>query len=236
MSPRAPGSEASAHVGRILIVEDEPVVARDIEATLLAHGHEIVGIVSSALAALAIARHVPLDLVLVDIELAGGDDGVALAEALPAPVLFVSGHTDADTLRRLRGVGARGFVAKPFTARQLVASVELALSGPPLAAPHLERAHRALAQIARALSDAGLAPADPGAAGPARRALPGLEALSRREREVLELLLDHRRPPQIAKALCISPHTVRNHLKSIFQKLDVHSQAELLEKLVGRAQ
>src|SRR5262245_7790161 len=58
-----------------------------------------------------------------------------------------------------------------------------------------------------------------------------LQQLSRREREVLRLLLANHRPQTIAKKLFISLHTVRNHLRSIFEKLAVHSQTELLTRL-----
>jgi two-component system nitrate/nitrite response regulator NarL len=57
-----------------------------------------------------------------------------------------------------------------------------------------------------------------------------LTTLSNRERDVFDLLVDGLRVSQIAKALFISEQTIRNHLKSIFGKLDVHSQAELLSK------
>jgi len=57
-----------------------------------------------------------------------------------------------------------------------------------------------------------------------------LRQLSRREREVLRLLLANHKPQTIAKRLFISLHTVRNHLRSIFEKLDVHSQTELLAR------
>jgi DNA-binding CsgD family transcriptional regulator len=58
-----------------------------------------------------------------------------------------------------------------------------------------------------------------------------LKLLSAREWEVLQLLMDRCRVPNIAKQLCISPHTVRNHLQSIFRKVEVRSQSELIEKL-----
>lgn len=63
--------------------------------------------------------------------------------------------------------------------------------------------------------------------------LPGLRRLSRREWEVLEHLLRGRRVPTIAEQLFVSQNTVRNHLKSIFRKLGVSSQAELLELVSG---
>lgn len=56
------------------------------------------------------------------------------------------------------------------------------------------------------------------------------QQLSTREQQVLERLVAGERAPEIAKSLYLSPHTVRNHLKAIFQKLDVHSQVELVSK------
>jgi DNA-binding CsgD family transcriptional regulator len=59
----------------------------------------------------------------------------------------------------------------------------------------------------------------------------GIRQLSPREREILDLLLDGLRVGPIGRRLVISPHTVRNHIKAIFRKLGVHSQADLLDRL-----
>ncbi|MCA9683925.1 MAG: helix-turn-helix transcriptional regulator, partial [Myxococcales bacterium] len=56
---------------------------------------------------------------------------------------------------------------------------------------------------------------------------------SPREAQVLDALIAHRRPPQIAEDLGISPHTVRNHLKSIYAKCGVSSQSELLNLITS---
>jgi DNA-binding CsgD family transcriptional regulator len=61
--------------------------------------------------------------------------------------------------------------------------------------------------------------------------LPAIDTLTRREKDVLQLLLDGRRVSSIARTLYLSPQTVRNHLKAIFRKLGAHSQAELLDNL-----
>ncbi len=66
--------------------------------------------------------------------------------------------------------------------------------------------------------------------------LSAVETLTRREKDVLQLLLDGRRVSSIAHALYLSPQTVRNHLKAIFRKLGAHSQAELLDSLRLAAQ
>jgi DNA-binding CsgD family transcriptional regulator len=67
------------------------------------------------------------------------------------------------------------------------------------------------------------------------RACPELDSLSPREREILRIFLEGSRVSNIARALCISQHTVRNHLQSVYRKLGVGSQAELIEKLKGPA-
>jgi DNA-binding CsgD family transcriptional regulator len=61
--------------------------------------------------------------------------------------------------------------------------------------------------------------------------LSAVDTLTRREKDVLQLLLDGRRVSSIARTLYLSPQTVRNHLKAIFRKLGAHSQAELLDSL-----
>lgn len=219
---------------KILIAEDESLVAQNIERVLTDAGYTVIGSVGSPHDVLTVLEYEQVDLVLVDIGL-GSDDGIELAAQLEVPSVFVSGRTDDETLARARRVGALGFVVKPFSPRQLIATVDLAVSLP---APSTPNADSVLATIAQTLREAGVCepgprrdrrPAEPWAAP-----VPGLDTLSKREGEVLEELLNYRRPPQIATALGISPHTVRNHLKSIYAKLGVHSQTELLELVIGR--
>jgi DNA-binding CsgD family transcriptional regulator len=66
-------------------------------------------------------------------------------------------------------------------------------------------------------------------------ACPDLDLLSPRESEVVQLFMEGQRVSNIAGILFISQHTVRNHLQSIYRKLEVSSQAELIEKLKGSA-
>ena len=65
---------------------------------------------------------------------------------------------------------------------------------------------------------------------PSLAGVTGLEALTRREQDVLGLVLTGLRVPQVARALHVSPHTVKNHLRRLFDKLGVRSQAELVER------
>jgi len=115
--------------------------------------------------------------------------------------------------------------------QQATLTTGLSDSDPGARAPQLEQA---LYKITNALEEAGVL-TRPYASLLQPDAPEELRNLSSREREVLHSLLAGQRVPTIARALYLSPHTVRNHLKSIFRKLGVRSQTELLERLRGQS-
>lgn len=215
----------------IVIVEDEALVARALEGMLTRAGFHVVGIADEVdQARRLIAQHVP-DLVLLDISLRAGC-GLVLGRELSergVGFLYVSGldgALDEDPL-----VGPAGFVVKPFSERQLLAAVKVALRR---GEGRTSRDRNALERIANVLIEAGLhAASAKTSSSVSRESLPDLSRLSSREWEVLRELLDHNRVPAIARKLHISPATVRNHLKSIFGKVGVHSQQELLARVVA---
>jgi len=228
----------------ILIVEDEWVVARDMQRCLEDAGYRVTGTASSPADALQqIEADLP-DLVLIDIVL-GPDDGISLAGRLQergVPFVYVTAHTDPDTLARAKESGPLGYVVKPFDDRQLRSTIELALhanqrrkeDSESLEPPHAARARVAVLEqgmqrIADLVKGLGLVAPEAGRHRPEVEAILG--QLSARERQIVGLLLGSRRVPGIASTLGISPHTVRNHLKSVFRKLGVHSQEALLDLL-----
>ena len=219
---------------RAIIVEDEWIVARDLQHILEEIGLKILRLVRRPSELLPLLDELRPDLLILDIDLGAEIDGIELAEQVQethphCALLFVSAHAEPETLARIRKVDAHGFVVKPFARPQLEAAVQVALSRAERTA---DNAQAALREIARVLADAGALPANERRNRDWRQ-IPGLDELSPREVQVLEALLAHRRPPQIAEDLGISPHTVRNHLKSIYAKCGVRSQAELLQLIVG---
>ncbi len=228
----------------ILIVEDDWVVARDMQRCLEDAGYQVTGTVSTPAEALRSIEIAPPDLVLIDIVL-GREDGIVLASQLRDegfPFVYVTAHTDPDTLDRAKETGPFGYVVKPFDDRQLRSTIELALhaneqrkkesEGGELAQVARARAaalEHGMQRIADLMKELGLVTAEAGRHRPEVEAI--LAQLSSRERQIVELLLASRRVPGIAAALGISPHTVRNHLKAVFRKLGVHSQEALLELL-----
>ena len=109
------------HIARLLLVEDEPLVAFDNEHALSDAGFEIVGTVDRVAAALAAIEVGGIDLVVADVRLADGSgvDVARAAKAAGVPVLFVTGlrPEGADGL-------AEGWLCKPYAPRDLVAAIQ----------------------------------------------------------------------------------------------------------------
>lgn len=116
---------------RILIVEDEAIIAMELEDRLERLGYEIVAQVSDSDAAIAIAASEKPDLVLMDIHLHGSRDGIETAAAIrrqrEVAIVYVSAHADEPTLERARSTGLAGYLIKPFRADQLRAVIDVAL-------------------------------------------------------------------------------------------------------------
>lgn len=214
------------------MVEDESVAAQDTRALLERNGFEVIGVAQDGPRALALLEQQQADMALVDVGLPKGT-GIELGRELAArhvPVVYVSGCTNPEVLEQAGATRPRGFLGKPYTEGQLVSAVRVALAES--AVPPDTRDYRAaIERITNVLVELGVVAAGAKAAEP-RRDVPELSQLSAREWEVVRALLSHERVPQIAKRLHISPSTVRNHLKSIYGKLGVHSQQELIGRLL----
>nr|WP_314858079.1 EAL domain-containing protein [uncultured Undibacterium sp.] len=116
---------------RILIVEDEAIVARDIRVQLEALGYEPVGIATHAEQAIRLAGELRPNLILMDIQLSGEGDGIYAAQEIRRlfglPVVFVTSFTADEVLQRAKLIEPYGYVLKPFTQRDLRTVIEMAL-------------------------------------------------------------------------------------------------------------
>lgn len=144
---------------RVLLVEDEGLVAMDLEQTLTRMGYRVVGTADDAADAVARARELSPDLVLMDIRLAGPRDGIdagrELADRFDLPVVFVTGTADPATLERALGSAQFGYVRKPIDPLVLQATIETAL-GRAHAEQRLRRTEHWLGTALRCLPDAVL--------------------------------------------------------------------------------
>lgn len=116
---------------RIHIVEDESIVALDIQDRLTELGYTVTGVADRGAEALAQIAATPPDLVLMDIHLKGAMDGIAAADAIRhrwhIPVVFLTAFADEHTLQRAKTTEPFGYIIKPFEDREIQSTIEIAL-------------------------------------------------------------------------------------------------------------
>jgi PAS domain S-box-containing protein len=116
---------------RILVVEDESIVAKDIQNTLIRLGYEVPATASSAATAYEKLEQLEPDLVFLDIKLKGDQDGIHIAEYIKEkfniPVIFLTSFVDQATLDRAKVTEPYGYLVKPFNESDLKTTVEMAL-------------------------------------------------------------------------------------------------------------
>lgn len=115
---------------RILVVEDESIVAMDIQHRLRKLGYAVVRVAPSGEEALAAARELTPDLVLMDIMLDGRMDGIetaaAIRETQDVPIIYLTAYADEKTLARAKITEPFGYIIKPFEDREIHSSIEMA--------------------------------------------------------------------------------------------------------------
>jgi signal transduction histidine kinase len=130
MKPSHSAALAPARRPRLLIAEDESLIAEELEVRMGRMGLEVVGIVSSAEEAIDVAARELPDLVLMDVRLKGAMDGIEAASIirkLSVPVVFLTAHSDEATIGRAKLADPFGYVLKPFNERDLRVAIEMAL-------------------------------------------------------------------------------------------------------------
>ena len=188
---------------RVLLVDDHPVVRAGLAGILQAEPDvEVVGEAASATEAVAVARALTPDVILMDLRMPGGDGVTATAGVLTAApstrvVVLTTYESDADILRAVEA-GAAGYLLKDASRAELVSAIRAAARGETVLAP----------SVATRLVDR------------MRRPQPA-DSLSPREVEVLRLVARGLSNAEIGRELYISEATVKTHLLRSFAKLGV---------------
>lgn len=139
---------------QILVVEDQRAVAGALRMRLRGLGYDVAAIAKDALEAIEKAKALRPDLILMDIRLGEGMDGIEAAHRIRAhcdiPVIYISAYVDLKLLERARATQPAGFITKPFTTKDLMTAIDLALhrqgrdAPPPASAPSLAELERDL--------------------------------------------------------------------------------------------
>jgi DNA-binding NarL/FixJ family response regulator len=194
----------------VLMVEDHEMVASALADILRAESDlQVVGVTGTAAEALQVLRERPVDVVLLDLRLADGEDATALIPDVAATspstkVLVLSAWSDDWSVARAVEAGCHGYLLKEQAVSELVAAIRAIARGEAVFAPSV------LSRVLKLLR--------PGTAT--------TESLTARETEVLQRLADGAATEQIAADLFVSVNTVRNHVHNIIRKLNVHSRLE----------
>ncbi|MEU8304968.1 response regulator transcription factor [Actinomadura sp. NPDC048955] len=196
---------------RVLIADDQTLVRGGFRMILSRSGIEVVGEAADGLEAVAAARRLRPDVVLMDIRMPGMDGLEATRRVLaddPACRVLILTTFDLDSyVYSALAAGASGFLLKDVTPEHLVASVKLIETGDALLAPSITR--RLVERFARP------APAPQ-----------GLDVLTPREKEVLRLVGGGLSNTELAAHLHLSEATVKTHVTRIFAKLGLRDRAQ----------
>ncbi len=115
----------------ILVVEDERIIAKDIEASLLSFGYNVIATAATGKDAIKIAKTTPPDLIMMDIILQDNMSGIETARKILShhniPIIYLTAHTDNKVLKKAKKSGAYGYLVKPFKDREMHATIEMAL-------------------------------------------------------------------------------------------------------------
>ena len=116
---------------KVLIAEDEHIVAKDLAKSLGVLGYDVAALADTGADAVRIAEQVCPDVILMDIRLRGEMDGIAAAtvvwERWKIPVVFITSHSDPETIKRAANASAYGYIVKPFRANELDATLRVAI-------------------------------------------------------------------------------------------------------------
>jgi DNA-binding NarL/FixJ family response regulator len=206
---------------RILIADDHDVARKGIRSLLEAHpGWEVCGEAKDGREAVESTARMKPNLVLLDIGmpgLNGLDAARQIRAACPdTSILILTMHDTEQMVREVLAVGARGFLLKSDSGRDLVAAVEAL------------QYHRTFftTKVAQMVLDGYLHPAD-GNGSDRRGARSGGHILTPREREVVQLLAEGKTTKEVAVTLNLSVKTAETHRTNLMRKLDLHSVADV---------
>jgi DNA-binding NarL/FixJ family response regulator len=197
---------------RLMLADDHRMLREGLSRSMREQGFDIVGEASDGAEAVSMAMHVRPDVILMDVtmpEIDGVEACRQVRSQLPqTKVVMLTMHADQGVLTSAIRAGATGYLVKDCSTEEIAGAVRMAASGETALSPQL---------AASMLNEVR------------RWDQPHKEeerVITKREEEVLQLIADGCSTPEVAEKLYISQKTVKNHLASIYQKLDARDRTQ----------
>lgn len=198
---------------RVLIVEDEPLIAFDIESILTNIDFTVSAIAHNYKDAIFQLQNNTPDAVLLDVNLNDTQDGIDIGTIIQQqykiPFVYITSYADKSTLERAKKTRPAGYIVKPFEEKDILAGLEIALYN--FYERDTIKTNISLQEINKHI----------------------LAAISEREFDALKSMYDGKTNQQMADELFVSVNTIKTHISNIYLKLDVANRTAAIAKVRG---
>jgi DNA-binding NarL/FixJ family response regulator len=204
---------------RLMLADDHRMLREGLRRSMAEEGFEIVGEAQDGVEAVRLAEELTPDVILMDVSMPNCD-GVEACRQVKArnttsKVVMLTMHVDKEVLTNAIRAGATGYLVKDCSTREIAEAVRMAAAGDTVLSPQLAKS---MLDEVRRLDE--------------RAATEEERTVTKREEEVLQLIADGCSTPEVAERLFISQKTVKNHLASIYQKLDARDRTQAVLQAV----
>lgn len=192
---------------RVLIVEDDPIIAEDIKEMLSNVNYSTLGVAYDKTDAIEMIDRLKPDLVLLDINLEGNYEGFEIADQInkkrKIPFIYLTSYSGKEILEKAKYTMPMGYIVKPFNESELFSTIEISLFNFSKFLLPIELNRNNINQL-----------------------IPN--ELTQREFEILLGLYEGKTNIQLADSQFVSVNTVKTHIKNIFEKLNTHTRSETI--------
>jgi len=194
----------------VLVVEDDPFIAEDIREALTNVGYYVAGVAHNKVDAKDMLENISPDFALLDINLGDNLDGILIGEAINSkyqiPFLYLTSYSNREILNKVKHTLPMGYIVKPFDESDLFSAIEIAIS-------NFYTFHKTDVLTLELVNNAMA------------------NTITQKEFDVLKDIYKGKTNNQMATDHFVSINTIKTHIKSIYEKLDVHSRPEAIIKL-----
>ncbi len=204
---------------RLMLADDHRMLREGLRRSMIEEGFDVVGEAQDGVEAVALAEQLVPDVILMDVSMPNCDGVEACRQVkshgTPSKIVMLTMHADKEVLTNAIRAGASGYLVKDCSTTEIADAVRMAAGGDTVLSPQLAKS---MLDEVRRLDE--------------RIQSEEERTVTKREEEVLQLIADGCSTPEVAERLYISQKTVKNHLASIYQKLDARDRTQAVLQAV----